>query len=646
MRLGPTLSRLPDTIRSRLEQQPQVAERLARGLTLEETLSDPGWAEDWLRRTDRTTRGVLGFLLRRFAGIPFEQERLEAAAWSQGPWTGAEIRVALARLRQAGVVFAVRKSWGDRLYYVPTDTVPLWQRLLLPVAARPLGGAEAAAVQLAPAPYRLPLALALLSAWADLRRGGGLPLTARGAPNKAAAARLAAGMQLTEGELAALKLTGEGGSLPAPVALALDLGLALGVLKRLPDRIAVDEAAMERWLSLPRPQAERELLRLAIERYACEEPALHLAACSLLPLEASGWYREADFDRAFAAEEALDGWLSLLASFGWIDRGQWRGEPVFRWNWPEPGEGFYIVQPDLEIIVPPDVGLTRRWQLEQVAERVGADAVFLYRLTKERCARACDEGIGLDALKERLEQGSGAPLPAEAEQTLRDWYGGLGRLYFAPATLLRTDSGEVADRLLQNPEISGKLGERLGERDFLVHAADVKPLAALLASYGYPPAAGPAEAPAPAGQARQAAGPAGEGALCGGPDRNLQPSGWVRRGPALSLYEPDRCFPEAEELFPGLKDVPPAWMNRPARYHPSTQRRLIERAIAWRTAIRLRRDGRTITFVPLAIEPADDGFLVRGRPQEEPGAGSLRLPADPEDGLAIVLPIGGPEETP
>ena len=43
---------------------------------------------------------------------------------------GVNYRLGLLRLLQSGLVFAVRKGWGEKLYFIPTDTFMPWYRII------------------------------------------------------------------------------------------------------------------------------------------------------------------------------------------------------------------------------------------------------------------------------------------------------------------------------------------------------------------------------------------------------------------------------------------------------------------------------------------------------------------------------------
>lgn len=640
MNVETSVRRLPPSIRRLIEAETTIQSRLIEGESLERILASAEWAGAWAEAAEQTVLESLKAILVRFAGLAFEAETAVNAVKQQSKLTGAEVRVALARMRRSGVVFAVRKAWGDRLYYVPTDMAPVWQALLLPIQGKPLDQSESAQVNVKAKPFRLPLCLELLTAWFSVYREP-LTFTAKGLLQRPPVARMTGQMRLTSEELAFLSLTyPQHEHIPAQSALAIDLGMSCGVLRKDAGTICICDSGLKAWLRLTPAEADARLHRLVLERFSSVDPGLHLTASAIQSLPAHEWFCEEQLLQICGERKKADDWLTLMEGFGWVERGTWRQLPVFRktsdFSSPsganDGAPGLFYVQPDGEIIVTPDVGLGNRWTLEQVAERVAADTLFVYRLTRSSCGKAADAGFTLTSITEFLERGSGEPLPEPVAAALTDWFARLGKVKFVEVTLLRTESAEVAERLLQNPDTSALLLEKVGDKDFIVEASSVKPLTSCLLKMGYPPCE------------PNAFMPASEGAMQNeSADFNPEEQGWVHRHHLISIYEPDQTFPRADDLFPGVSDIPAAWIRQPRSYHLSTRKELIQRAISWQTSLQIRRDGSSQTFVPKALEEEGPECHVLGQWRNETDAElhpveSVRVKPAQFDEMMILLP--------
>ncbi|XID95238.1 helicase-associated domain-containing protein [Paenibacillaceae bacterium WGS1546] len=641
MNVKESVARLAEPVERLVRTDPAVRSGLERGLELEAVLSSFRWAEEWLSRcSDSAARQALKTIVAGFGSQPFEEEQL-VRRMAGGEWNGAEIRVALARLRRSGIVFAVRKAWGDRLYYLPSDAVPLWQPLLLPLGGRPLSEEEAREATAAQATYRPPLSLELLQAWQAVHRQP-VTLTLKGTPNRTAISRIAASLTISDEELASLGLAYPCAEhVPPKAALALDLGLCFGVLRQSGDAIEISEDGLEKWLSLSSTDAERRLQRAVAGRYLPEDPAFQLTVSAALGVAANEWHAEAWLAELNGRATETPAWLSLLAAFGWLELGKQRGGIVYRKpadpsaaQGPNAAEPALIVQPDGEILALPGTGPRTRWLLLELAETETADAVWVCRLTKRSCENAYRAGRSLESALSFLESRSGRPVPPAVAGALRDWFATFGQTRIAEETLLRTESREVADALSRDPELAALIVERLGDKAFVIASSSAKLARDRLRLAGYPPDE-PRRAPV------RPDGPVSE---CAGPDP-AEEKGWIYRRTAVSVFEADRSVPGAEELFPGLGDIPAAWITRPRTYHPSTSKELLRRAIGWNASVQMEHSGERRVFVPTGLREEGPDWTATGWwriPSADgiPGTGlaAATLRADEVAEAMIVMP--------
>lgn len=129
------------------------------------------------------------------------------------------------------------------------------------------------------------------------------------------------------------------------------------------------------------------------------------------------------------------GWLYALAGWGYGEVGEDQsGALAFRWLiepqillYPEREMvsetepcGFYM-QPDFEMLVPPEAGPDVIWMLEQCAERVTRDRMSIYRLTRERFISALARGYELHEVMEFLDQYALTGIPENVRIALADW---------------------------------------------------------------------------------------------------------------------------------------------------------------------------------------------------------------------------------
>ena len=124
----------------------------------------------------------------------------------------------------------------------------------------------------------------------------------------------------------------------------------------------------------------------------------------------------------------MKSWLYALTGCGFGEIGEdENGELAFRWlihpievlsrgkdgnvqlldrmyNQKEIPTGKFYVQPDFEVMVPPDVPAEVCWELEQYGERITRDQMSIYRLTKERMEGTAESGVKWDDIADFLER--------------------------------------------------------------------------------------------------------------------------------------------------------------------------------------------------------------------------------------------------
>jgi hypothetical protein len=628
MNLKMSVERLPEAIRQLILAEPTIKSRHDQNVGLDQLLGCPQWAKEWIKHSaDSIPLQLLKHILLQYAGQPFELEAIVKAPGEVSTLTGAEVRVAAAKLRRSGILFAVRKAWGDQLLYLPIDCVPMWQSLLFPVEFAPLTKEESAEVMVTSIVYRLPLSLELLAAWSKVK-GQPIPFTAKGKLHRPSIARMIVGMRLTPEELVCLSLSyPQNEQLPAQAALALDLGLCSRVLRKEEDGVRISQQGLREWLALSPSEADTRLHEMIVARYGSIQPDLHLIASAVLSLAAMEWYPDESLtSEAFGKRgEKVNEWLGLLESLGWLERGIFLGKAVFRRMIPidtapaseDPEFGALFVQPDGEIFVTPAAKLKQRWMLEEISERAAADNLFIYRLTRHACVKAYDAGYSLQSVTELLEQGSGSVLPDEVARALKDWFSPLGKVVFAEVMLLRTDHPDVAARLKKVPEIAAKLLEQVGDRDFIIEPSSYSVLRERVAKIGYPPTEWSRNFHSEEDNKRN-------DTLEDAAVNWSEEQGWIYRRHILSGYESDRTIPGKDELFPGVSGIPATWIASPRNYHPSTRKELIRHAIAWEVPIQFGHNGQAQTFVPKAIEEDGANWQVSGNWRGGPPACDLR----------------------
>ncbi|MBJ9988287.1 helicase-associated domain-containing protein [Paenibacillus sp. S28] len=568
---------------------------------------------------------LLKRLIVRFAGQPFSDDA-RTTVKSSGR-SGAELELSFIRLRRAGLIQAVKKVWGEKLYYIPLESLGLLYRQFFTPEAEVVPDSNVHRISEA----KPGLALDLLHALAAAAEHG-LPLTAKGTVHKKNIQKLLEAVHLKDSDLETLQLQyAHAETYPLVAAVLLDIMMCLGLAVKESQGIVLEEERLGEWLNLSEQEMNRVLLLAVLDRYGINSPALqHFRYLLCHPSFQPGvWYdmtnmldwmeQEVLLTRS-VSEAGVRAWMTAMAGFGWGDTGEdGSGRCCFRWaidpafvlvsggeDREMAGEGRFYVQPDFDVIVPPDVPYRIRWKLLACSERVQSERMSIYRLTRSSTARAVENGMSAAEMTQLLDNFSGGGVPENVRLALEQWGREIGRTRFEEAMLLSCSAEEDGDRIEAHPKLKGHL-QRIGPKHFLVNSGAVPEVRKILDSSGLSPLKAIAEPgrtvstyplihdPTPdlTGQRIDVENFRQTGLSAAG--------GLVYSGRNIQYFEPDSDIPKPESLFPGYGQVPKMWTQDFRNYHGTTAQHIMEQALEWQTKVLISRGGSRLEFIPRGI---------------------------------------------
>ncbi|AZN42090.1 hypothetical protein [Paenibacillus albus] len=559
--------------------------------------------EAW-RKLDEPARYVLEVILLGFGRMLFSEEQLLQAAKPR--LAGSELRIGLIHLQESGIVFAVRRGWGEKLYSVPNELYSVWYDAMQTEKRLP-PMPEVDSYDIVPLEdsdgYVPPLSVQLLHAMAELQHTG-MKRTTRGVLTKRAMESAAAQLHFDNERIhavAELMRSDIAQSYPLPLAIMLQLALQEGWLIERKSAYEINQGKWENWLQQRASERELKLLEQTIELLSSQSAAVGIGAAQLCTQsQAYTWYRVANVEerltRASSAvlakqpQSTILKWCQLLCSLGWMEAAEDEsGAPVFRWliqpfeprvtdavndqDETKHDEAAAIqFTPDGDIYIQEDCPYSVRWQLEMIAERRRTDRVTVYRMTERSCRRAAVQRFGAGEVIHILEA--------------------------------------AADELL--PET--------------MRAA----ISIGMSAHAVMPVSVPAPEPAPVPQALSVT-------LHGSNQGELAPSLLVLGSLSYELIMEQK---EVRSLFAGIESVPAMWMKQFRSYHLSTRRELMEQALSWRTAVKLSCEGQIKPFIPERIVDEEGKWAVVGHLQEGESCLPVKLQPDMWQEMMLVLPEG------
>lgn len=209
---------------------------------------------------------------------------------------------------------------------------------------------------------------------------------------------------------------------PRVAALFVQAFRALGLLADeapLLDGFARSGARLIPWgdaagfFAQPRPARVRALAETrTLPRWL---GAAFRAGSGLVPRDALRRSARADHPWGGRDDSEADAWIGFCVAAGILDElpGGLRASPTLRGERaPEPpAGGRWLVQPNLEVVVPPEVPPADAFALARAAEIVSLDRAAVLRFTPASLAQAAEAGLDGRAALELLERRSAAPVP-------------------------------------------------------------------------------------------------------------------------------------------------------------------------------------------------------------------------------------------
>jgi len=151
--------------------------------------------------------------------------------------------------------------------------------------------------------------------------------------------------------------------------------------------------------------------------------------------------------------------------------------------------GRVTIQPDLSIIAYPPLTAPLLAALDRYADLGQLDRVARYKLSRAALARSGRSAWEADALAERLERLTGAPLPENIRVILRDWQRQGERIRAVEdAAVLELDDAALLDTLLTDRAAHGWIERRLSATAALIAVGHVTDVRAWLLRHGELPA--------------------------------------------------------------------------------------------------------------------------------------------------------------
>jgi hypothetical protein len=477
-------------------------------------------------------------------------------------------RIGLTRLRRKGIIYTLRRTWGELAFVIPDELIRSFRMIIVPLRS-----------SWEVKPCTLPNNLSyhilddMLQALNNVKNRP-LLLTKKGYIQRKSLNSLFEGVRICEETVEGL----EEKSLHHPFYKPHEV-LLLGILgtnqllECKEDKIYAGDVTT--FVSNPFPHLQKCLLE-AFSKHLDLDTRLQFLFDIMTGLTEGTIYSLQEIIQSMDVHApdyhtAYQKLVAPLATYGFIHTLQKEDSDV-SWKWNEGREiqdGFYI-QPNFELLVPSFATVSLRWEISTFASYLKKSEMLTFKLSKESIRPYFDEGRTDEELLSFIQKKSLTPIPENIAQAVRDWYNEHKQVSFFDARLMKVKDPRMADEIVQIPSIAECLLTRVGDCYFSVDLTKWDQLVAELEGRGLSATA-----------------------LQGLMDKRepKKPFSLYDKQDEIQEYKVDSVFPELEDAFPGLRELPKMWLANYQRYHGSTLRELIQKAIQLNLQVKLEKDG-------------------------------------------------------
>ena len=601
-------------------EREKVASHILAARTVEQT---------W-RAMTQEEKQVLVYLLFRIGEDVLTYRQMEQYARDTSPLTAYS---GLTGLRRRGIVYTLRRLWGEVAYVIPYDLQKVWRVCIQAEEAKVGSGEETLFASYTHSRIRtsepIPVLWDVLFTIVHTYRYEPIALTKKGVlPMKTR--RLLQALIPYEEELVGAVYP-QDSEYTARERFVLTLLLHTGVIQRYETTgglvYQVEEEAVRRLFAGGRSNVQSRIWQAVVEVIGRLHPLYpgmleRLAAADRIDIH-NLYEGEKRLLQAAGISPDQKAWdefvgqiLPLLSALGFGSYCTEGGGMLFIWNSrreegqdeKEKGSGrMGYVQPTFDVLLLPSAPYEIRWEVGAYAELVDLQEVWTFRFTQQTVRNGV-RSQGETPLQELLVRIQGTDIPAHIQAQIERWASGGQIAVFGEVFLLRCPDVAVADWLAGDATLAYAIRERLNACDFLIHEASWPTVRTALEKQGVTIQAAQEEA------------------------SRLVVSQEVRE----EGFKVESVFPELADSLPELRDIPVIWYKNWQAYHASTLRNMLSRAEALGVPLRLEAGERELGDARVTeIRNEDGDYRVRLAVSEE----TITVPLQEIGRISWKLPL-------
>jgi hypothetical protein len=429
MKLTEIVAQIPSRLREEIERNQPIADLMQNGISFRELMLSDSTLNQLFAAMKSWEKQTLQLIVNQFATQQFNTQNLVNAANLLG-MAGAEVKMGLANLRKKGIIYAIRKHWGENNYCLPSETLKIWQTILMKTI-HPCEEQEALTSKGA---FDAPRYLILNIFWLlNYIEHNEIILTSKAAIPKRHLLKITKMLHWDEKNLLFLRTNQLiANSYSQALSITLEFAQRLNLIQWGKSYLTLQTPNVREWLRLSMDEMNRQLYRIFRNDLMPVTAAYEHFLTKLAALSYKKWYLNEHFIYWLQEYDIIlvfSDWMGFLEAFGWVEQSfDHMDRGVFRFIVPQDeidesdsATGKFYVQPDFEILVPPDVSFTVCWELTYVSEHIHTDQVGIYRLTEQSLHCALAKGRTLETCIQFLTVNSHYAVPDSILSALKQW---------------------------------------------------------------------------------------------------------------------------------------------------------------------------------------------------------------------------------
>ena len=570
---------------------------------------------------------------------PFAYSALERMIGSEV--SGSELRFGLWRLKKAGVLAAMQKLTGESLYMIPFQKQMELMPTLFNVSAVETDMSLQKEVIRDIEQQTQDIATDMLMLLDRISKDRPA-VTKKGIVSKKVYDNWTSLLGLDDSVASGmLRRKNASSPYPASVSVILDLCLRADLIRMEEGRLAPNKEGISGWLALSDAELNRHIHRLWLQVFCPIDPLARFLAFSIFELQDGTWIDVRRLEEWWMkSTERITGkpvttetgnWLTelqFLQAAGWLETGRSRaGELLFRIigkaSKMEDHSAQLYVQPDFELMLQANRHYAQHYVLSGFSELNRSDRMRVYRLTAESVQGAYSRGWSADKLIAFLHKYAVNGIPDSVEAGLRSWEKSHEQLLFEPVTAVRFASEQAGAETADLPELRHILtaDKRLNATTYIVTPTEEELIKEAMRKLGL------LNVPKDRSSGEQAADErlqVLEGIRAEDSPELKERQGGLFHSPfTMEAYKRVDSMNSPSDLYPGLDGVPAMWLQDSRRYHASTLKSILERAIEWRCYVQTVFRENQVLFAPIRLTEASSSVSVEGYCNGEPFSACL-----------------------